>query len=193
MRCTAAPRTAPSPQSALLALYCLHYAHRALIYPLRLRGGKPTPLLIAALAAAFCTFNGALQGLFLARVWQPAPGYAAEPCFVLGIALCLTGAAINYHADGVLRALRRPGGPDGGYGIPYGGCFEFVSAANYFGEILEWTGWAIAAGGALPPAAFAAFTLANIGPRGAQHHAWLKAHFGDKYPKRRKAVLPFLW
>jgi hypothetical protein len=68
-----------------------------------------------------------------------------------------------------------------------------VSAANYFGEIVEWAGWALAAAGALPPLAFALFTLANIGPRGAQHHAWLRQHFGKKYPPRRTAVIPFIW
>jgi 3-oxo-5-alpha-steroid 4-dehydrogenase 1 len=44
----------------------------------------------------------------------------------------------------VLRNLRKPG--DTGYYIPKGGMFEYVSGANFFGEILEWTGFAIASG-----------------------------------------------
>ena len=77
-----------------------------------------------------------------------------------------------------------------GYKIPRGGCFEYVSGANYFGEMLEWCGYAVAAN-SLPAAAFAFFTISNIGPRGWQHHLWYKEHFPG-YPKHRRAVVPFL-
>lgn len=43
-----------------------------------------------------------------------------------------------------------------------GGMFEYVSGANFFGEIVEWAGFAIAAW-SLPAAAFALFTFFNIG------------------------------
>ena len=69
--------------------------------------------------------------------------------------------------------------------------FEHVSGANFFGEILEWAGFAVAAN-ALPATAFAIFTFCNIGPRGAQHHRWYRSTFKD-YPRGRKAVIPFLW
>jgi hypothetical protein len=42
-------------------------------------------------------------------------------------------------------------------------------------------------------AAFAFFTFCNIGPRGAQHHAFYLEKFKDSYPAARKAVIPFLW
>lgn len=78
-----------------------------------------------------------------------------------------------------------------GYKIPRGGAFEWVSGANFFGEIVEWVGFAIAAW-SLPAAAFAFFTFCNIGPRGLHHHQWYKQRFKD-YPADRKALIPFLW
>ena len=49
--------------------------------------------------------------------------------------------------------------------------FEYVSAANYFGECLEWLGFAIASW-SLPALAFSLFTFANIGPRAYHHHLY---------------------
>jgi 3-oxo-5-alpha-steroid 4-dehydrogenase 1 len=69
--------------------------------------------------------------------------------------------------------------------------FEYVSGANFFGEIVEWTGFALAANSWVA-VAFAAFTFANIGPRGVQHHHWLQAKFDD-YPAARKALIPFIF
>ena len=78
------------------------------------------------------------------------------------------------------------------YSIPRGGLFEYVSCANYAGECLEWAGWALAADFALPQVAFALFTLANLVPRALSYHSFYRAHFGDRYPAARKAIIPFL-
>lgn len=95
---------------------------------------------------------------------------------------------INLSADDILRNLRKPG--DTGYYIPKGGMFEYVSGANFLGEIMEWTGFALASGTA-PACCFALFTACNIGPRALQHHQWYLRKFDD-YPKQRKALIPFL-
>lgn len=49
---------------------------------------------------------------------------------------------------------------------------RYVSGANFFGEIVEWAGFAVASGGALSSVAFAFFTACNIAPRALQHHKW---------------------
>jgi 3-oxo-5-alpha-steroid 4-dehydrogenase 1 len=77
------------------------------------------------------------------------------------------------------------------YKIPYGGLFEYVSAANLAAEILEWFGFAIACW-SLPALTFACFTFFNTAPRGRSHHKWYIEKF-EEYPKNRKAVIPFIW
>ncbi len=69
--------------------------------------------------------------------------------------------------------------------------FEYVSAANYFGEIVEWCGWALACR-TRASLAFACFAFANLAPRAHHHHIFYKEHFRE-YPPRRKAILPFVW
>jgi 3-oxo-5-alpha-steroid 4-dehydrogenase 1 len=166
----------------LLALWELHYLQRAAVFPFLLRGeGKRAPLLTVGLGLAFNVVNGLLNGAALVG-WRP------HALLVPGVALFLAGLAINLHSDAVLRALRAPG--ESGYRIPRGGLFRWVSSANYLGELLEWTGFALAA---LTPAAaaFALFTAANLVPRAVTHHRWYRARFPD-YPAERKAILPYL-
>ena len=91
-------------------------------------------------------------------------------------------------ADAVLRRLRKPG--ESGYKIPKGGLYELISCPNYFGEIVEWTGWAIAAG-SLAGLSFAIWTIANLAPRAIAHHAHYRREFSE-YPTGRKALVPFV-
>ena len=79
----------------------------------------------------------------------------------------LAGMKINIGSDHTLRNLRT--GNDKSYKIPQGGMFEYVSCANYFGEILEMWGYAVAS--CAPPAiAHAFFTSCFLINRATQHH-----------------------
>jgi 3-oxo-5-alpha-steroid 4-dehydrogenase 1 len=173
----------------LASMFLFHYFYRSFVYPFFLRG-RPTPLLPAVLAFTFCTLNGWLQATQLARLGPVLPVQVMyEPRFVIGAAAWLAGWLINFHSDHVLRNLRKPG--ETGYRIPRGGFFEYVSAANYFGESLEWSGWALACG-SFPAAAFAVFTVTFLGSRARGHHKWYQSKFED-YPRSRKAFIPFIW
>ncbi len=101
----------------------------------------------------------------------------------------VAGFVINRGADAALRRLRQPG--DGGYRVPRGGLYRWISCPNYLGEILVWCGWALATW-SLPGLAFALFTAANLAPRARAHHRWYREHFPD-YPAERKALVPRLW
>jgi 3-oxo-5-alpha-steroid 4-dehydrogenase 1 len=68
---------------------------------------------------------------------------------------------------------------------------SYVSSPNYFGEIVEWCGWALAAW-SVPGLAFVIFTAANLVPRAHANWSWYIANFPD-YPRERKRVIPFLY
>ena len=90
----------------LLALFCAHYFNRAVVFPLRLRGGKPTPVAVFLLALFFCLVNGYLQGRFLTHFHAFDEAHVRSPAFLAGVALMVSGFCINYHSDHVLRTLR---------------------------------------------------------------------------------------
>jgi steroid 5-alpha reductase family enzyme len=85
--------------------------------------------------------------------------------------------------------LRKPG--ETGYKIPIRGLFRYVSCPNLFGEIIEWTGFALMLW-STPALSFAIWTMANLLPRAVAHHNWYHEKFGEEYPKKRRAVFPFL-
>ncbi|MBC8390842.1 MAG: DUF1295 domain-containing protein [Actinobacteria bacterium] len=174
-----------------LILWMIHYTNRTFIYPIIMRGGsRRFPILIVLFSILFNSINGYLNGRYL---FYFSPGYTSDwikdPRFIIGLALFLVGFIINIHSDSVLRKLRKPG--DSGYRIPYGGFFRYISSANYFGEIIEWIGWAVMTW-SLPGLAFALFTIANLAPRALSNHKWYMNKFPE-YPKNRKAIIPFVY
>ena len=76
-----------------LALWQLHYVHRAFIYPFRLRPGRPNmPLSIAAMGATFNLFNAYINARWLYTL-GPAreASWLLDPRFLLGLALFAAG------------------------------------------------------------------------------------------------------
>ena len=74
--------------------------------------------------------------------------------------------------------------------IPRGGLFRYLTCPNYFGEMVEWLGWACLTW-SLAGLSFFVFTTANLLPRGLTHHRWYREQFPD-YPPERRAVLPWV-
>uniref|UniRef100_G3Q8T1 3-oxo-5alpha-steroid 4-dehydrogenase (NADP(+)) n=1 Tax=Gasterosteus aculeatus aculeatus TaxID=481459 RepID=G3Q8T1_GASAC len=163
-------------------LFCL-----SLIYAFLTRG-RAIPLTIVLSATTFCSLNGFLQGHHLLHCARFQHTWLRDARLAAGFLLFVVGMIINLHSDHILRGLRRPG--ETVYRIPRGGMFEFVSGANFLGEILEWGGYALASW-SLPATAFAFFTACSIGPRAYQHHRDYQQRFGD-YPRHRKALIPFI-
>jgi len=176
---------------AFLLLWLLHYVNRALIYPFRLQGGQlRMPMSVMAMGFLFNVVNGYLQGrgLFTLGAARGVEWFE-DPRFIIGVLLFLGGYALNRQSDAILRGLRTPGNT--GYRIPNAGAFCLVSCPNYFGELVEWLGWAVLT---WSPAGFAFFlwSAANLIPRARAHHRWYRERFPG-YPLERKAVIPFLY
>ncbi|XP_038981034.1 steroid 5-alpha-reductase DET2 [Phoenix dactylifera] len=184
----------------ILALYLLHYIHRTVVYPLRLsiksKSKSGFPLVIALVAFSFNLLNAYLQA-------RSASHYAEYPAassafafglwvwlrVLVGMGIFFWGMSVNIRSDLALLRLKAEGG---GYRIPRGGWFEWVSCPNYMGEAAEWLGWAVVA---CSPAALAFFlyTCSNLVPRARAHHQWYLEKFGEDYPRSRKAVVPFVY
>jgi steroid 5-alpha-reductase/3-oxo-5-alpha-steroid 4-dehydrogenase 1 len=181
-RCGAAPLV-------LGAMWMFHYVHRTFIYPFRVRTpGKRMPLVIAAMAFGFNCLNAYVVGRWISHLGEYPAAWLRDPRLIVGALFFFAGFDINYRADRLLIALRRPG--EVGYRVPRGWLFERVSCPNYLGEIVEWFGFALATW-SLAGLAFALFTTANIGPRAFAHHRWYRRTFPD-YPPGRKALIPFV-
>ncbi|XP_060630038.1 3-oxo-5-alpha-steroid 4-dehydrogenase 1 [Anolis sagrei] len=177
------------PNRILLGLFLCHYSYRSFIFPFLIRGGKPTPFVTCFLAFVFCSYNGYLQGRSLSNYANYPSDWLTDPRFILGLIAWMSGLTINIHSDHILRTLRKPG--ETGYKIPRGGMFEYVTAANYFGEVLEWFGFALACC-TIESAAFAISTLMILGLRSYKHHEWYHKKFDD-YPRNRKRLIPYLF
>ncbi|XP_042308349.1 LOW QUALITY PROTEIN: 3-oxo-5-alpha-steroid 4-dehydrogenase 2 [Sceloporus undulatus] len=187
-----AARSPPAPGAPrcrmLAGMFCTHYFYRTFIYSFLTRG-RPFPLKMLYFGALFCTYNGFLQGYYMIYCAEYPDDWCNNLRFTSGLLLFLFGIGINIHSDHLLRQLRKPG--EFTYKIPQGGLFAYVSGANFFGEIIEWFGYAIATW-SLPAFAFALFTLCCIGPRAYHHHRYYVRTF-TCYPRSRKALIPFIF
>jgi protein-S-isoprenylcysteine O-methyltransferase Ste14 len=168
----------------------VHYGQRTFIFPLLIKGKQPMPISIIIFGILFNGINTYLQGRWIYTFSPPyLVNWLFSPLFIIGLIIFLSGFIINLHSDHIIRNLRKTGETE--YKIPYGGMFRWVSCPSYLGEITEWTGWAIITW-SLPGLVFAGWTFANLFPRARSHHKWYLETFPD-YPKRRKALIPYIF
>ncbi len=172
------------------SLWCLHYIHRSIIYPFRLKTkGKKMPVVIMFSAVFFNLVNGFINGYWLSHfIPEDKIEFSTDVRMIVGAFVFFIGFIINQHHDQILLSLRKES--DSGYQIPKGGLFRFVSCPNFLGEIITWIGFYIVTL-SLPALAFLIWTIANLVPRALDHHKWYRSQFPD-YPAKRKAILPFL-
>lgn len=160
----------------------LHYLQRSFIFPLLIKGKSRMPLSIVTMGLVFNVLNALMQGgwiFYLSPEGRYPVEWFASPQFIIGTILFFAGMGINIHSDKVIRNLRKPG--DTGHYLPQKGLFKCVTSANYFGEILEWTGFAVLTW-SWAGAVFAWWTFANLVPRADAIHK----KYGMMFPEEMK-------
>ena len=182
------------PELILLGLFLVHYFQRSFVFPSLMKGHSRMPLSIMMIGIIFNVINGIMQGGGL--FWFPIPAYAQGASYLLrwntivGIIVFLFGMIVNWHSDYIIRHLRQPG--DTRHYLPQAGFYRYVTSANYFGELVEWIGFAIAAAN---PAAwvFALWTGANLIPRAHAIHRKYHEEFGDEAVGTRRRIIPLVY
>jgi 3-oxo-5-alpha-steroid 4-dehydrogenase 1 len=152
------------------------------------------PLSIMAMGILFNTINGYIQGewiFFLAPEDMYTTEWLTTPQFIIGTIIFFIGMGINLNSDHVIRNLRAPG--DTKHYLPKKNMYRYVTSANYFGEIVEWTGFAILTW-SLPGLIFVLWTCANLVPRANSIYHKYKKEFGDEFNERKlKRIFPFIY
>ena len=177
-----------------LLLFEIHYFHRSFIFPRQLRGHSRMPLAIVLMGALFNTLNAMMQGGWIFYI-SPADFYPKDWLlslpFLAGTLLFFAGMYINIQSDSIIRNLRKPG--DTAHYLPKGGMFRYVTSANYFGEFMEWVGFAILTW-SWAGAVFALWTFANLAPRAARIYDLYSREFPDELDTHKvKRMLPFIY
>ncbi|XP_021741624.1 steroid 5-alpha-reductase DET2 [Chenopodium quinoa] len=176
---------------SLLAVFLLHYFHRTVVYPLRLRRKTTSdfPISVSLMAFSFNLLNSYVQTRWISNYCDYGLDEWFWGRFSGGMVVFGFGMVLNVKSDLVLVGLKAQGG---GYKIPRGGLFELVSSPNYLGEIIEWLGWAIMTW-SWAGFGFFLYTFCNLVPRAMANHKWYLEKFKDEYPKTRKAIIPFMY
>ena len=179
---------------AFLFLFELHYFHRSFVFPLRLRGNSVMPLSIIVMGMTFNVLNALMQGGWIFYL-SPADYYPADwltdPRFIIGFLIFISGMFVNIQSDDIIRNLRKEG--DTQHYLPKQGMFRYVTSANYFGEFIEWVGFAILTW-SWAGAVFALWTFANLAPRASRIYDKYKVDFAEELDtKKTKRIIPFIF
>ena len=186
-----------APYWVFLLIFELHYFQRSFIFPFLLKGNSKMPIIIMIMSVAWNLINGYAQGWWLfhlAPVYCPdlyTADWLTDPRFIVGTVIFVAGFIINLHSDHIIRHLRKPG--DTKHYLPKRGLYQYVTNANYLGEITEWLGFAVLTwswAGAL----FFWFTCCNLIPRAHSIYKKYEEEFPDEFDRKKlKRVIPFIY
>ncbi len=179
----------------MFVFFEFHYFQRSFIFPLLMKGQSKMPISIIITGAVFNTFNAIMQGGWL-FFFCPEDAYPISwfwsPQFIIGTLVFLFGMVVNIYADRVIRNLRSDV-TDNNYYLPKGWMFNKISSANYFGEIVEWVGFAILTW-SIPGFVFVLWSFSNIVPRSKAVYARYTQFFGEEFTSlKRYKIFPYIY
>lgn len=177
-----------------LLFFQSHYFRRAFLFPFLLKGKSRMPLSIMFMGITFNLCNAFAQGGWI-FYFSPADYYTSDwftsPQFIIGTIIFYGGMLININSDQIIRNLRKPG--DTNYYFPKGGMFKYVTSAHYFGEIIEWIGFAILTW-SIPGLVFVIWTMANLVPRSNAIYNKYKLMFPEEMKSKKiKRIFPYIY
>ncbi len=187
-----------------LLIFETHYFQRSLVFPWIMKGkNSKMPLGIMFMGIAFNILNAMMQGYWIffesykcqytvfglsytdtAWLWSPQ--------FIIGTLIFLAGFYTNLRSDYIIRHLRKDDSDTKHY-LPSGFMFEYVTSANYLGELMEWLGFAILTW-SISGLVFFIWTFANLVPRANSLYKRYKSEFGEEMERKHlKRIFPFIY
>lgn len=185
-----------------LLIFETHYLQRSLIFPWLLKGKKSVmPLSVMFMGIFFNICNAMMQGywIFFVAYETPTAAFVVAGAkwfyswqFLLGTAMFICGFIINLHSDNIIRHLRK-NDDDTRHYLPTKGMFGYVTSANYFGELVEWLGFALLTW-SVSGLVFFIWTFANLVPRANAIYNKYRSEFSEEMRARKlKRVIPFVY
>jgi len=181
--------------SFILLLFLLHYGQRTFVFPLLMKGNSKMPLSVIFSGIFFNFFNAFMQGCWLFII-SPNEMYQlswfGSYQFIIGTAIFFFGMTVNMHSDRIIRKLRKSK-EDNNYYLPKGFLFDRINSSNYFGELLEWLGFAILTW-SFAGFVFFCWAFANLVPRAkAVYHRYYQ-FFGEEFTQlKRWKIFPYIY
>jgi 3-oxo-5-alpha-steroid 4-dehydrogenase 1 len=185
-----------------LLIFQSHYIQRTLIFPFLIKGKSRMPIGIMCMGISFNILNAMMQGYWIfhvAFIQEPQALFVLNGShwfcswrFILGACLFVGGYFINLRSDYIIRHLRKDPSDTQHY-FPKGFMFNYVTSANYMGELIEWLGFAILTW-SVSGLVFFIWTFANLVPRANAIHIRYQKEFPDEMKDRKlKRVIPFIY
>jgi len=198
--CLLSPRMSPFSEASIVPLiiflfFQTHYVRRSFIFPFLLKGKSKMPVTVMFMGVLFNLCNAFMQGGWLfykSPEFMYSIDWLCTPQFIIGSVVFFGGMALNIHSDKIIQNLRKSG--DNKHYLPSKGFFKYVTGAHYFGEVIEWIGFAILTW-SLPGAVFALWTCANLVPRASAIYNKYQKLFGAETIKEKKLkrIFPFIY
>ena len=190
---------------AFLLIFQTHYIQRTLIFPFLLKGKGRMPIGIMFMGISFNILNAMMQGYWIfyvahipgeealfVRTIQAGGNWFCSWQFILGTCLFIAGYFINLRSDYIIRHLRKDPSDTKHY-FPKGFMFNYVTSANYMGELIEWLGFAILTW-SISGLVFFIWTFANLVPRAHAIYKRYQKEFPEEMKARKlKRVIPFIY
>lgn len=173
-------------------MFEIHYVQRAFVFPFLMRGRSKMSIIVMLMGITFNIANAIMQGYWIFYLSDKYTlHWLTTPQFIIGTIVFFIGWIINIDSDRRIRNLRQPG--DSNHYLPHGGMYNYVTSANYFGELVEWLGFAIATW-SFAGLVFFIWTFANLVPRSnAIYHHYQKEFSQDMQGKNLRRVFPFIY